>query len=64
MKITIELCSGINHNANITKQDIQKNIDALRRAIDGKSAALDFVLLLDTKSILECIKEKLPNEPY
>ena len=60
MRITIELLSGPNHNEFVTQADIQKNIDALTRAIEGKPLVKDFVLMSDTKSILEGIKKQLP----
>lgn len=44
-----------------TKQAIQKNIDALQRAVDGKPSSHDFVLMIDTKSILEGIQKQLPD---
>jgi len=59
MEVKIDLCAGPNHWHKVTKQEIQKNIDALQRAIDGKPLASDFVLHMDTKSILEGIKTKL-----
>ena len=61
MFVTIELRTGPRHDPHITKNEIQKNIDALARAIDGKPRAVDFASLTDTKSILELIREKLPN---
>ena len=61
LPLTIKLYSGPDHSHKITKQEIQKNIDALQRAIDGKSVAIDFVLLIDTMSILEAIKAELPS---
>ena len=61
MQITIEICTGADHRREVTKQDIQRNIDALQRMINGKPLASDFVLLLDTQSILEGIKTKLPS---
>jgi len=61
MQVTIELYAGPRHRDKVTKQDIQKNIDALQRAMDGKLLALDFMLLLDTKSILKGIKANLPD---
>lgn len=61
MEVTIELKAGRAHDERVTKKQIQKNIDALQRAIDGKSLASDFVSLHDTKSILEGIKAKLPS---
>ena len=61
MQVTIELHAGQSHRSKVTKQEIQNNIGALQRAVDGKQLAKDFVLLLDTKSILEGIKAKLPS---
>jgi len=58
MKITITLFAG-NDNHTPTKKDLDKNIEALQRAIDGKPLANDFVPLMDTKSILEGIKGQL-----
>ena len=52
MKITIDVLPG---------NGIQKNIDALQRAIDGKSVCSDFVPLMDTMTILEGIKRELPH---
>lgn len=60
MKVEIELLYGNEHRKNVTKEDVQGNINALQRAIDGKQRASDFVLLLDTKSILTAIQKKLP----
>jgi hypothetical protein len=60
MRLTIELLAGPNHNENVTQSDMQKNIDALTRAIEGKPYASDFVLMNDTRSILEGIKRQLP----
>lgn len=61
MEVTIDLRAGPSHLERVTKRQIEKNIDALQRAIDGKSLASDFVLLQDTKSVLEAIKAKLPS---
>jgi len=44
----------------VTKSTIQKNIDALQRAIDGKPLGCDDITLYGTKSILEGIQEQLP----
>lgn len=60
MKITIKLKAGPNHKDAVTKADIQTNIDVLQRAIDGELLARDFVLLVDTQSILEAIRKQLP----
>jgi hypothetical protein len=51
MKVTIELCGQ--------KEKINDNIEALNRVIEGKPLCSDFILLIDTKSILEAIKEEL-----
>ena len=58
MEITINLFAGNDHH-HPTKKDLDKNIDALQRAIDDKPLSSDFVLLIDTKSILENIKGQL-----
>lgn len=58
MKITIELLAGP-QGSNPTKADMEKNINALQRAIDGKPRCSDFILLNDTKSILEGIQKLL-----
>jgi len=60
MKIQIELSTGNSHYPYVTQEDLDRNIEALDRAIEGKSLALDFVLLTDTKSILEAIRKELP----
>lgn len=62
MFVTIRLVSGPSHDScSVSKYTIQKNIDALQRAIDGKPLCADFVLLIDTKSILETIQKELPK---
>ena len=43
MQITIEICTGADHRREVTKQDIQRNIDALQRMINGKPLASDFI---------------------
>lgn len=55
----VELLAGANHREP-TKADMDKNIEALHRCIEGKPLVSDFVLLNDTISILEGIKAKLP----
>ena len=60
MKIAIRLKAGPDGNEYVTKADIQKNIDALQRYIDGKPQCTDFASLVDTKSILEGLKDLLP----
>jgi|FLOH01.1.fsa_nt_gi hypothetical protein len=61
MFVKIELLSG-RDKKEPTKHDIQKNIDALCRAIRGKKTGVDDILLADTKSILMGIQEKLPTK--
>ena len=58
MKVTIEIASV---SGAVTKRDIQKNIDAQQRAVDRNGLAGDFVVLMDTMSILEGIKAELPT---
>ena len=58
MKVTIEIASV---SGAVTKRDIQKNIDAQQRAVDRNGLAGDFVVLMDTMSILEGIKDELPT---
>ena len=62
MQVTIELLAGP-HHTKPTKSDVQKNIDALERAIAGKPLCSDWVLLTDTLSILQGIQDRLPA-PY
>ena len=59
MHVTIEICAGPNCTGIVTKSTIQKNIDALQRAIDGKPLAMDFVSLTDTKYILVEIQKHI-----
>lgn len=59
MKVTIELHAGPDESEHVTAYDIQKNIDAQMRAIRGEMLSHDFVLLIDTLSILEGIEKKL-----
>lgn len=60
MKIQLELKAG-NLHREPTLSDFDKNIAALRRAITGKKTAVDDILLLDTISILEGIKQAMLN---
>lgn len=53
MDITIELLAG-------SKSDMDKNIDAIDRALKKANAA-DTNLLSDTRSILIAIQNKLPE---
>ena len=59
MMVTIELRTGPRGSEFVTKSDIQRNIDSLRRVRDGKGTPKDIVTVNDTISILEGIKEKL-----
>lgn len=58
MEIIIDLLAGPDKHFP-TKYDIEKNIVAQERAIQGKSKACDMVLLTDTKSILLGIQKAL-----
>ena len=58
MKVTIELHAGPDKSEHVISDDIQKNIDAQMRAIRGEGLSHDFVLLIDTLSILEGIKRQ------
>jgi len=51
-------------NNDATKQDVDKNIDALERAIEGNPLSSDSQLHLDTKSILDAIREQLPDKRW
>ena len=60
MLITIEISTK---NKRVpTKSDIQKNIDALKRAIGAETTAMDTILISDTISILCGIQKKLPEK--
>ena len=58
MKVTIELFAGP-HKKEPISEDIDKNISALQRVVNNKPRASDFILVLDTISILEAIKKQL-----
>jgi hypothetical protein len=60
MTVTIEIRQGRYHDPEVYKEDMQKNIDALNRAIKGTPLCADDILLLDTLSIIEGIQKKLP----
>lgn len=60
MKVTIEIFAGANHKEP-TKSDMERNIQALDRAIAGEQYNNDFMLLTDTRSILVGIQKKLPD---
>ena len=59
MKVIIELFQGPGRRVP-TKEGIQKNIDAIKRAVDGKKTAADDVHLIDTLFILKRIQDQLP----
>ncbi|MCK5603313.1 hypothetical protein KAR91_15625 [Candidatus Pacearchaeota archaeon] len=61
MILTIELSAGPRGQKSVTKNEIQKNIDALQRAVDGKMMCSDDLSIMDTISILEGIQNKLPT---
>ena len=58
-RILIELLTGPNKQHPI-KRDIDRNIDAIDRALKNCNG-VDVNILLDTRSILEGIKNKLPE---
>jgi hypothetical protein len=62
MKVTIELRAGGDHHDPF-KEDIDKNLEAMERAIKGKMISGDDVLLRDTASILNGIKMRLTSNP-
>jgi len=60
MKVTIEIAAGRFPSRDIvTKADVEKNIQAIQRAIDGKPQSQDATLLIDAKYILIGIQEQL-----
>lgn len=59
MKVTIDL-AGPNYKEP-TKRDMERNIQALDRAIAGEQYNNDFILLTDTRSILVGIQKKLSD---
>ena len=62
MKVTIELVKGnVPYKVDLVKSYMDDNIEAIERVIDGKLRVKDMVLLMDTKSILEKIKDQLPK---
>lgn len=61
MIVRIAIATGPNHNSVVTKKDIDKNIQALERAISNKKVGADDALIIDTISILESIKSELPG---
>lgn len=61
MKIAIEICAGADHHTP-TKRDMQSNITAQQKVLDGEPLSpRDHVLLLDTLTILNAIKKQLPE---
>ena len=61
MKVCIEV-AGAGGFSGLTRRDVQKNIDAIQRAIDDNKRIADLSPLIDTKSIMEGIKQQLPEE--
>jgi len=63
MKIDIDLIAGpYSNRKSPTKRDVDSNIRAIQRAIDGKPLANDCVALIHTKSILEGIQKQLSED--
>ena len=61
MKVSIELLTGPYPGRNPTQQDISKQIDVIKKAIDGKPlTGFEQILLVDVQSIMQGIKEQLP----
>jgi len=61
MKVTIHLRAGPHYREEILKSDVQKNIDAIDRAIKNKKIVKDDVLLFDVISVLRAIQHQLPH---
>jgi hypothetical protein len=61
MKLELDLRHGSFHNPVGCREDFDDNLKALQRAIDGKPLAVDFVLLMDTKTIIEQIQKQFPK---
>lgn len=61
MKIKLELFAGGDHHPP-TKEDMQRNIDAIKRAIKGRKLVVDDMLLIDTEYILRKIQDQLPEK--
>ena len=62
MRIDIELITGPYGNHKFaTKKDMDINIKALERVIEGKPLPSDIESLVSTKSILEGIQRQLPT---
>lgn len=59
MKVVIELVTGPKHQHHVCQADVQKNIDALYRCVEGRKTGADDVLLIDTISILTAIRAQL-----
>lgn len=60
MKVTIDIKAGPHHTDGVQRSDIQRNIDALNRAIEDQLECRDGTLLRDTRTILEAIRRELP----
>jgi len=59
MKITLDLHGNSYHNYRTDVRDIDKNIDAQKRAISNKKLIVDDMFLSNTLTILETIKKEL-----
>ena len=59
MNVTIELRNGPNANKRVTQSNMQRSIDAVKRA---KSENIrDEMLLIDVAGILRVIQNQLPH---
>jgi hypothetical protein len=61
MKVTLDLKFGSNHSDYGTREDMQQNIDALMRVLEGNRKVCDDNYILDTVSILLGIASQLPS---
>jgi hypothetical protein len=61
MKVWFNIATGPSSSPLVRKRDMDKNIAAVERFIDGKPLGSDYTLLIDTKSILEGIRNQLPD---
>ena len=62
MKVTIDLTAGpASYWQGPTKNLMDRNIDAVERALEGKPLVCDTNFLIYVKSILSGIREQLPD---
>jgi len=65
MKVTLDIIVGhfcdSKYSQVPTKGSIQKTIDSIQRAIDGRMLSMDSIKLIDVKYILKAIQSQLPE---